>query len=136
MEKIGIDVHKVASQVCIQTEDGTFLERRITTTRDALAKLLGGRARARILLEASTESEWVARCLEALGHEVIVADPNYAPMYATRSRRVKTDKRDARTLAEALKLGAYRPAHRVSAERRHARAELAVREALVRTRMT
>ncbi|MGZ5095721.1 MAG: IS110 family RNA-guided transposase [Vulcanimicrobiaceae bacterium] len=63
-----------------------------------------------------------------------MADPNYAPMYATRSRRVKTDKRDARTLAEALRLGAYRPAHRVSAARRHVRAELAVREALVRTR--
>jgi hypothetical protein len=31
------------------------------------------RPRARILLEASTESEWVARCLEQLGHEVIVA---------------------------------------------------------------
>lgn len=46
---------------------------------------------------------------------MIVADPNYAPMYATRSRRVKTDRRDARTLAEALRLGAYRPAHRVSA---------------------
>jgi transposase len=55
-------------------------------------------------------------------------------MYATRSRRVKTDKRDARTLAVALRLGAYRPAHRVSAARRHVRAELAVREALVRTR--
>jgi transposase len=55
-------------------------------------------------------------------------------MYATRSRRVKTDKRDARTLAEALRIGAYRPAHRVSAARRHVRAELAVREALVRTR--
>jgi transposase len=54
--------------------------------------------------------------------------------YATRRRRVKTDKRDARTLAEALRLGAYRVAHRVSAERRHVRAELAVREALVRTR--
>ena len=48
------------------------------------------RPRARILIEASTESEWVARCLERLGHEVIVADPNYAPMYATRSRRVRT----------------------------------------------
>lgn len=96
--------------------------------------MFGNRAPARILLEASTESEWVAQCLEALGHEVIVADPNYAPMYATRSRRVKTDKRDARTLAEALRLGAYRPAHRVSAARRHVRAELAVREALVRTR--
>jgi hypothetical protein len=33
-------------------------------------------------MEASTESEWVTRCLEDLGHEVIVGDPNYAPMYA------------------------------------------------------
>jgi hypothetical protein len=29
----------------------------------------------------------VARHLESPGHEVIVADPNYAPMYANRSRR-------------------------------------------------
>jgi len=29
-----------------------------------------------VLLEASTESEWVAHCLEGLGHEVIVADPS------------------------------------------------------------
>jgi transposase len=109
-------------------------ERRIVTSRERFTAVLGNRPKARILLEASTESEWVARHLESLGHEVIVADPNYAPMYATRTRRVKTDKRDARTLAEALKLGAYRPAHRVSAGRRHVRAELAVREALVRTR--
>jgi transposase len=87
-----------------------------------------------VLLAASTESEWVARGLEELGHEVVVADPNFAPMYATRSRRVKTDKRDARTLAEACKLGAYRPAHRTSEARRHMRAQLAVREVLVRTR--
>ena len=71
--------------------------------------MLGTRPHARILIEASTDSEWVARCLEALGHEVIVADPNFAPMYATRSRKVKTDRRDARALAEACLLGAYRP---------------------------
>ena len=40
-----------------------------------------------------------------LGHEVIVADQNFAPMYATRSRRIKTDRRDARALAEALSAG-------------------------------
>ena len=62
---------------------------------------------------------------------MIVADPNCAPMYATRARGVKTDGRDARALAEALRLGAYPAAHRVSTERRHVRAELAVREALV-----
>jgi transposase len=65
---------------------------------------------------------------------VIVADPGFAPIYATRSKRVKTDKRDARTLAEACVLGAYRVTHRVSAEQRHVRSELLVRDSLVRTR--
>ncbi|PTL81069.1 hypothetical protein DAT35_23330 [Vitiosangium sp. GDMCC 1.1324] len=99
-----------------------------------MGELLSKRSKARVLLEASTESEWVARYLEELGYEVVVADPNFAPMYATRSRRVKTDKRDARSLAEACKLGAYRPAHRTSDAKRHMKAQLAVREALVRTR--
>jgi len=135
MEFIGIDVHKRDSQVCILGEGGeVVLEQRLRTHRERLGELLGKRPKARVLLEASTESEWVARGLEALGHEVVVADPNFAPMYATRSRRVKTDKRDARTLAEACKLGAYRPAHRTSEARRHMRAQLAVREAWVRTR--
>ncbi len=134
MEKIGIDVHKVASQVCIHDEAGAVIERRIATTPAAFAKLLGGRARARILLEASTESEWVARCLEGLGHEVIVADPNFAPMYATRSRKIKTDRRDARALADACALGAYRAAHRSSDTARARRAQIAVRDALVSSR--
>ena len=134
MEHIGIDVHKKESQICILLETGERLECRIRTDRERFAQVLGGRTRARIVLEASTESEWVARCLEALGHEVIVADPNFAPMYATRSRRVKTDLRDARALAEACQLGAYRRAHRTSDGQRTVRAQLAVRDALVRTR--
>jgi transposase len=134
MDFIGFDLGKVASQVCIITQDGELIERRINTDREHLAKLLGSRTPARILIESGTESEWVARYLEELGHEVIVADPNFASMYATRSRKVKTDKRDARTLAEACKLGAYRPAHRTSDQQRHVRAQLAVREAMVRTR--
>ena len=32
---------------------------------------------------AGTESEWVAQTIEAWGHEVIVADPNYALMYGS-----------------------------------------------------
>ena len=134
MDTIGLDLHQRESQLCILTPEGEILERRIVTSRERFTAVLGGRPRARILLEASTESEWVARHLERLGHEVIVADPNFAPMYATRSRRVKTDRRDARTLAEACRLGAYRRAHRASDEQRHVRAELAVRDALVRTR--
>jgi transposase len=134
MENIGLDLHQRESQLCILTDDGEVIERRLRTTPERLTAVLGPRAPARILLEASTESEWVARHLEALGHTVIVADPNYAPMYATRSARVKTDRRDARTLAHALRLQAYRPAHRSADRHRHVRAELAVRDTLVRTR--
>jgi transposase len=134
MDNIGLDLHQRESQLCILTEDGEIQEQRIRTSRERFTAVLGGRPPARVLLEASTESEWVAQHLEGLGHAVIVADPSFAPMYATRSRRVKTDRRDARTLAEACQLGAFRRAHRLSAAQRHVRAELAVRDVLVRTR--
>lgn len=134
MDIIGLDLHKRESQLCILTSDGELLERRILTSRERFTAVLGNRPPARVLLEAATESEWVARHLESLGHEVIVADPGFAAMYATRSKRVKTDKRDARTLCDALQLGAYRAIHRASDAQRALRAELVIRDALVRTR--
>jgi len=115
-------------------QDGELMERAVRTERERFAIALKAHRGARVLLEAGTESEWVARSLEQLGHEVIVADPNYAPMYARRQRTVKTNRRDARALAEACRLGAYRPAHRTSDPQRRVRARIAVREALVRTR--
>jgi transposase len=134
MDYVGIDVHKRQSQICVLAATGELIEQTIETRRDRFAAVLGGRPAARILLEAATESEWVAQCLEGLGHEVIVADPNYAPMYPERRRRVKTNRRDAATLAQACRLGAYRPAHRVSAAQRQIREQLTVRDQLVRTR--
>src|SRR5262249_54383565 len=110
------------------------VELRVETHPRSFRRVFGQRERCWMVLEASIESEWVARCLGELGHEVILADPNFAPMYATRSRRVKTDRRDARTLADSCRLGAYRATHRTSAAQRTVRAQLAVREALVRTR--
>ncbi len=85
MNTIGLDLHKRESQLCISHDDGTITERRIATTKERFSAVLRDMPHARILLEASTESEWVARHLESLGHEVIVAGPNFAPMYATRS---------------------------------------------------
>jgi transposase len=114
MDFVGIDLHKTSSQICILSEGGELKERRIKTTRASFDEVFARKPPARILVEASTESEWVAGHLEALGHEVIVADPNFAPMYATRDKKIKTDKRDARALCEACRLGAYRPAHRTS----------------------
>lgn len=45
-----------------------------------------------------------------------------------------TDKRDARALCEACRLGAYRHAHRTSERQRRIRSQLLVRSTLVRTR--
>ena len=106
MDFFGIDLHKTSSQLCILSEDGELTERRIKSTRASFDEVFAGRPPVRVLVEASTESEWVAQHLEGLGHEVIVADPNFAPMYATRDKKIKTDKRDARALCEACRLGA------------------------------
>lgn len=100
MDTIGIDLHKRESQLGTITPAGELLEARIATSHERFTQALGRRPPARILLEASTEREWVARHLEGLGHTVI----------------------------------AYREIHRVSDARRHLRAQLAVRDALVRTR--
>jgi hypothetical protein len=67
MEHIGIDVHKKESQICILMEGGEAIERRIRSERERFAAVLKDRPRARVLIEASTESEWVARCIERWG---------------------------------------------------------------------
>ena len=134
MEYGAIDLHKRESQVRIVAADGEVIDRRIVTTRERFTAMFWGRARIRILIEASTESEWVARHLESLGHEVIVADPNYGAMDARRSRRVKTDRRDVASLADACLHGKYRPAHRRSARQRIVQSMLNVRRELTDSR--
>ncbi len=135
MEYGAIDLHTKESAIRIIDENGAVVfERRIATTRARLTEVFGRRARLRILLESGTGSEWVAQHLEGLGHEVIVADPNYAPMYGQRTRRIKTDRRDVAALAEANRLGIYRAAHRVSAPQREVRRRLRVRDQLVQMR--
>ena len=135
MEYGAIDLHKRRSQIRIIREDGSVvIERKIDTSRTDLDRMFCARRPMMILIESSTETEWVAQHLESLGHEVIVADPNYAPMYGSRSRKVKTDTRDVAALAEACRTGIYRRAHRASAGARALRRTLRVRSHLVRQR--
>jgi transposase len=134
MDFVGIDLHKTSSQICVLGEGGEQNECRIKTTRASFDEVFAGKPPARILLEASTESEWVACHPEQLGHEVIVVDPNFALMDATRDKKIKTDRQNARALCEACRLSAYRSAYRTSERQRRIRAQLLVRPTLVRTR--
>ena len=130
-----IDLHLRYSQIRILDEAGAVVcDRRVVTSRERLTQAFTDHGPMRILLETGTESEWVAQALESAGHEVIVADPNYAPMYGERTRRIKTDRRDVAALAEANRRGWYRATHRVSAAQRALRQQLRSRRLLVQMR--
>ena len=130
-----IDLHMRYSQIRVVDESGAVLrDQRIQTSRERLVKGFEGWGPLRILVETGTESEWVAQALESAGHEVVVADPNYAPMYGERQRKVKTDRRDVAALAEANRRGWYRATHRVAAAQRATRQLLRTRRQLVQMR--
>jgi len=130
-----IDLHTRFSQIRIVDDAGRVVrDRRVVTTAATLVGVFGDQGPLRILLETGTESEWVAQALEAAGHTVIVADPNYAPMYGDRQRRVKTDRRDVAALAEANRQGWFRRAYRRSAAQRTLQQQLTSRSTLVQLR--
>jgi transposase len=130
-----IDLHMRYSQIRIIDADGRVVrEQRVITSAERLVAIFGGHGPMRILLETGTESEWVAQALETAGHAVIVADPNYAPMYGEIRRKVKTDRRDVAALAEANRRGWYRATHRVSTAQRALRQQLRSRRLLVQMR--
>ena len=135
MEYGAIDLHLRDSVIRLVDETGAVVQqRRVSTTREALVSVFGGRAPMRVLVDSGTESEWVAQTVEGCGHTVGVADPNDGLMYGHRPRGVKTDARDVAALSEACRLGIYRRAHRVSAAQRQRRREPRVREQLIRLR--
>jgi len=130
-----IDLHSRKSQIRVVDAEGRVLsDHRVATTPERLVGVFDAYPGARILLEASTESEWVAQTLEAAGHAVIIADPNFAPMYGEVRRKVKTDRLDAAAWAEANRRGWYRAVYRVSAAQRAVRQQLRSRRWLVQMR--
>ena len=134
MDYGAIDLHTKHSQVRIVTAEERWSSNGASSRARSVRGSVWGRDRMLIPLESSTESEWVATCLEELSHQAVVADPNYAAMYGTRTRRINTDRRDVAALAEANRTGVYRLAYRVSPAQRAIRQRLLVRDQLVRMR--
>ncbi|HUP50295.1 MAG TPA: IS110 family transposase, partial [Thermoanaerobaculia bacterium] len=95
---IGIDVGDRSSNWCALDDDGEVVaEQKIPTRRAAFAVLFDGIGRKRIAIEAGMHSRWITHLLEALGHEVLVANSRKLQLIS-RSRQ-KDDRHDARNLA-------------------------------------
>lgn len=133
---VGMDLGDRSSRLCVlEGSTGEVLEEsRLQTTRKALEQRFSGSERMRIALEVGSHSRWVSRCLEELGHEVIVANPRKVRLIS--QNRAKDDRVDARVLAQLARVDPtllYPVRHRGESAQRDL-AVLRAREALVRSR--
>ncbi len=135
-EAIGIDLGDRWSHVhAIAAETGEVLGvRRVRTTVEELAKLFGGLAPTRVVIETGTHANWVARLASRHGHAPLVAQARCLRVIYQNPR--KSDALDAQMLAE---LGSTHPhlLHPVQVRDEVTQADLAVlraRETLVEGR--
>lgn len=135
MDKIfcGIDFHKKESVLCALTEKGDQFEPVTTVRSDLLRRYLSNKKGWVIGIEASGGVNEVATRLRADGHEVILLNPNQL-RGVTQSVK-KTDKNDARVIAQALRLNFLPSVHLKSLSSRELKSMLTNREIMVRSRV-
>jgi transposase len=135
-EVVGLDVGDRSSQICrLDRQTGAILEeRRLSTTTTSVQRYFGALSPQLIALESGTHSLWLTRLLKSLGHEVIVANPS--KVRAISSSLQKTDERDARFLAQLVRVDPQllSPVHPRSEESQQAIAVVRAREGLVKAR--
>ena len=133
---VGVDLGDRSSQICrLDWETGAIEEeRRLSMSVSSLQRYFSGLSSCRVILESGTQTPWVRRLLESIGHEVITA--NASKVQAIASSQQKTDERDARCLAQLGRVDPrlLSPVHPRSAESQQALAVVRAREGLVKAR--
>lgn len=128
----GLDVSLSTTSICVVDGRGQVLwEGVVTTDPDRIATTLLARAPDLVGLEAGPMSEWLHDGLSRRGLEVVLMETRHVRA-ALKASLVKTDRRDARGLANLLRLGWFRPVHVKTAGARERRVLLAARDTLAR----
>lgn len=130
---IGMDVHREFAQLAV-LEDGLVRdEGRIGVTPEALRAWAGGlRADDQVALEATGNSDAIANLLLPLVGRVVVSNPSKTRVIA--EAKVKTDKVDARILAQLLAADFLPPVWLPDERTRMLRRQVTRRAHLVRQR--
>ncbi len=129
----GIDVSLEQSSVCVVDEKGKIVrEAKVASEPEALAAFFGSLcpAPARIGLEAGPLSQWLHAGLVAAGFGVVLLETRHVKA-ALSAMTVKTDRKDARGIAQLLRMGWYRPVHCKSPPSQDSRALLVARKLLL-----
>jgi transposase len=127
-----IDVSLELSSVCIVDTTGKIVkEIKVGSHPDALVKLFKGFGLplTRIGLEAGPLSQWIHAGLTQAGFETVLLETRHVKA-ALSAMTVKTDRRDARGIAQLLRMGWFRPVHAKSSRSQDVRALLVARKQL------
>jgi transposase len=129
---VGIDVSLEQSSVCVVDEGGKVVrEAKVASEPAALIAWLHTQpcTPTRIGLEAGPLSQWLYAGLEAAGFAVQLLETRHVRS-AFKTMPVKTDKKDARGIAQLMRLGWFRPVHCKSLGAQEIRALLTARKLL------
>lgn len=128
----GIDVSLELSSVCILDGSGQIVrEAKVASEPEALATFLASLTLplTRVGLEAGPLSQWLHAGLVQAGFEVVLLETRHVKA-ALSAMIVKTDRRDARGIAQLLRMGWFRPVHCKSPPAQEVRALLMARKQL------
>src|SRR5919202_2428522 len=128
----GIDVSLERSSVCVVDATGRIVrEAKVASEPAALVRFFQALdlPLTRLGLEAGPLSQWLHAGLTAAGFEVVLLETRHVKA-ALSAMTVKTDRKDARGIAQLLRMGWYRPVHRKSVPAQEVRALLAGRKLL------
>ena len=126
----GLDVSLELTSVCIVDARGEIVrEVKVASEPEALIGLLWDDALeiVRVGLEAGPLSQWLYAGLVAAGFDAVLLETRHVKA-ALSAMTVKTDRRDARGIAQLLRLGWYRSVHAKSAGSQEMRALLTARK--------
>lgn len=129
----GIDFHKRTSTLFAVSETGEEIEGVTTIRTERLRQYLSNRRGWKIGIEASGGTHHIAEELKKDSHDVILINPNQFRGIGIGGK--KTDERDAKALANALRLGFIPEVHHKSLMARRLKSLLAARELFVRNRV-
>lgn len=130
---VGLDVHKDFCQASFLDDNGKFVrEERFENSASGLAKLAEATKEQHVVMESSTSSMHVYDALNGTC-KVKVAHPLKVKLIA--ESRIKTDKIDARILAQLLKADMIPESYVPSKQHRQARLLVRHRDSLVSTRI-
>lgn len=129
----GIDLHQQFSTVCVLNQGGEVIEEKKLMHRGGeLKEYFARKKRMSCVFEPMDRWGWLSDYLEECGHEVHMANPYKVKLIA--ESRAKTDRVDARILAELLRLGYLPESYVASVEIRDKRSYLRYRIRLVQMR--